>query len=77
MRHTAWSPGSYSKEWAAAAYDKVRLICVDADYDDVSDVNNNERNDHHCALGHPIQKNGRRRMKNRPSARNAQLALRR
>ena len=76
MRHVAWSPGSYSKEWAApAAYDKVRLFCVDADYDDVSDVDNNERNDHHRALGHPIQKNGRRLMKNRPSARNAQLAL--
>ena len=79
MRHIAWSPGSYSKEWVApAAYDKVRLICVDADYDDVSDVNkNHEGNDHHRALGHPIQKNGRRLMKNTPSARNAQLALRR
>ena len=52
MRHIAWSPGSYSKEWVApAAYDKVRLICVDADYDDVSDVNkNHEGNDHHRAL---------------------------
>ena len=80
--HIAWSPGSYSKEWAAAAaYDKLRLICSGADDDDDGDVNSNDhvddhdRNDHRRAFGHSIQKNGRRHMKNRPSARNAQLAL--
>ena len=64
VRHTAWSPGSYSKEWAAAAYDKLRLICSGADDNDDGDVNSNDndddhdRNDHHRALSHPFKRIG-------------------